>query len=311
MTAGTVGVAIVTYRDRFNLERCLRSVVDTTVGLDVRVTVFDNDSGDGTVAMVREQFPSVRLIESPQNVGLTKGLNRCIGTLDAGYVLALDSDTIVGAGAVEALASFIATRPDLAAVGGRLFYLDGRLQETARGFPSAMNGVFGRHTALARVWPNNPVRRRYLMANRAAATAAFETDWVSAACMMINRRAWQDVGGFDERFFVYWCDADFCFRCRQAGYSVACLPTAKVIHCEQFHPGRKKSPRMIKDFHEGVYRFYRSHYAPSRLSPMGLVARVGLGLRMRMLLAVNATRSGAHPRAMTGSAPIDTGGSIR
>ena len=285
-------IIIISYRDRENLERCIESVISTLGELDANVIVFDNNSQDGTTEMVRSRFPQEELIESRENVGLTRGLNVCFGRSDGEYVLALDSDTIVTDGAIERLLSLISQHPDFAAVGGRLYYLDGSLQESARTFPSIINAFFGRHTLLSRLFPNNPFRKRYLMSELQRESDWFEADWVSAACMMISKKAYQAIDGFDEDFFVYWCDADFCYRARRAGYRVACVPTARITHCEQFRLGLKKSNRMIIDFHRGVYHFYAKNYVCSVLDPMRIVALVGLSIRAGILLAINALRPG-------------------
>jgi len=212
---------------------------------------------------------------------------------------------VVTEGAVARLLAFIRAHAEIGVVGGRLYYPDGALQETARGFPTMVNALFGRRSWLTRLYPRNPFVRHYLMTERKNETEWFETDWVSAACMMIDRRAFEAVGGFDRHFFVYWSDADFCFRVRAAGYRVACMPAARVIHYERYQTGRRKNPRMIVDFHRGVYQFYTRNYAPSRLHPLRLAALLGLGVRAGLLLTVNACRPrhAPAPRAATPPAP--------
>lgn len=300
----TLAVAIVSYRDKDNLAACLDSVIKTAGVPSIKIIVFDNNSKDGTVEMVRSTFPQVTLIESPANVGLTKGLNACIRSARADYILALDSDTIVTNGAIASLTAFMQAHPDMGAVGGRLYYLNGTLQETARTFPTISNAIFGRHTFLGRLFPNHPSRIRYLMAKFQNSEEWFEADYVSAACLLTTKAAWQAIGGFDENFFVYWCDADFCFRIRRAGYKIACVPGARVFHCEQFHPGRKKSHRMIVDFHRGAYRFYTKSYFAWRSHPMRLIAWLGLTARMRWLLMLNACKSGHSLRAEQNSVNV-------
>ena len=127
------------------------------------------------------------------------------------------------------------------------------------------------------------------MSEAEASTQPYEVDTLSAACMMVRRVTIDQVGSLDEIFFVYWCDTDWCFRIKQAGWSIFSLPNFEVIHNENSRHRHRKGRRVrgVIDFHRGVYRYYRKHYIRSVWSPMNIVAIVGLTSRAAILIATD------------------------
>jgi GT2 family glycosyltransferase len=180
--------------------------------------------------------------------------------------------------------------PQAGAAGARLYDPDMTLQPVARSFPHPMNALFGRRSLAARLFPRLPLVRRYLMADAAQSQEPFEVDWNSSAALMVRREVLDRVGAMDPRYFVYWVDADWCFRIRRAGWAVHCVPAAKVVHLENLRTGHRKRPRarMVVDFHMGAYRYYRDNVAKAWWSPMGLLAAAGLFTRAAAILAANA-----------------------
>ena len=122
------------------------------------------------------------------------------------------------------------THPDAGIAGPRLLDPDGTVQGSARRDPSAWTALFGRSAPLTRLFPNNPVSRRELPALSVAGDAPVQVDWLSGACLLVRRAAWEQVGLLDERFFLFWEDADWCLRFRRAGWGVYYVPTASGTH---------------------------------------------------------------------------------
>ena len=114
----------------------------------------------------------------------------------------------------------------------------------------------------------------------------FEVDWVSTAALAISRRAYETAGGLDEDFFVYWVDADWCARTKAADFKIVAVPASHIIHDENLKAkrGARKSSRMIKDFHNGAYLYYRKNHAKGRFNPMAVVAWVGLNSRAQLMI---------------------------
>jgi GT2 family glycosyltransferase len=156
---------------------------------------------------------------------------------------------------------------------------DASVQASARRFPSATTGFAGRSSWLSRVWPTNRWTRRNLLA-REILRGPVDVDWVSGACMMVRRTAFEGVGGMDEQFFLYWEDADLCFRLKQRGWLTTYNPSVAVTHLTGRSSSRARKESLIA-FHRSAFRYFRKHG--------GLIARaaapiVFLALQTRLLL---------------------------
>jgi GT2 family glycosyltransferase len=159
----------------------------------------------------------------------------------------------------------------------RILNPDGSIQGSARGDPDMLTGLFGRTAALRRVLPNLAVSKRNVIAELAGAGASLEVDWVSGACMLARRSALERVKGFDERYFLYWEDADLCRRLRGQGYQIRYVPAATAVH-RVGHSSRGVRSSAIRAFHDSAYLYYSTHVAPSA-SPKRLAAKALLSAR--------------------------------
>lgn len=288
----TLTLIIVNFNGRRVLEECLESIARCLGGADwARTVVVDNASSDGSAAMVRERFAWAEVIEAGGNVGFAAGNNLALRRVRTDYALLLNSDTELRPGAVEALVEFAEGRPDAGSVGARLLYADGTVQGSAKSFPNPMNALFGRQTLLSRLWPTNPITRRYLPALHVAADGPFPVDYVSGAALLIPRRVLETVGVLDERFWMYWEDADWGKRVWAAGLKVYYHPGAVIVHKEGKSSGREPV-RLVWEFHKSVYRYYDKHVLGGPLDPRRPLAAALLGLRAALL----ALRSAALRR---------------
>lgn len=246
-----VSIIIVNWNTCELLQRCLTSIQTHRGDLSVEVIVVDNASSDDSVEMVRREFPWVRLIVSSCNLGYTGGNN--LGAREAGgrYLLILNPDTELVGDALSQMVAYMEAHPHVGVVGPMLRYPDGRLQPSRRHFPTIGSIFFDGVTPGYWQWAprNNRFRREYYMRDgRDAETQA--VDWLVGAALLIRREAWEAVGPFDEQFFMYFDEVDWCRRCHQAGWQVHYLPSALVIHHE------KGASRQVAT--ESVTRIYRS-----------------------------------------------------
>jgi GT2 family glycosyltransferase len=205
------------------------------------------------------------------------------------YLLSLDDGTSVLPGAVDALLDFMDANPAVGAAGARLYDPDMTVQPVARRFPHPLNAVFGRRSIATRLFPNARLVQRYLMSELTDSCQPFAVDWCSSAALIVRRAMIGDVGAMDANYFVYWVDADWCFRMRKAGWNIFCVPQAKVVHLENLRTGHRPRPRsrMVIDFHRGAYRFYHTNYLRAWWTPMGLLSMCALTARAACILAVN------------------------
>ncbi len=292
MTPNTLSALIVTYNGWHYLNTCLRSIEASDHPV-TEIVVVDNGSIDGTAEKLHAAYPGVRLIHNAGNAGFIRAVNQGLAAVTGERILLLDVDTELRRNAIGILSRFLDTHPEVSLVVPRTYDADGQVQETARQFPSAMNGLFGRQSLLTRLFPGNPFSNRYLSRHYLQSAAPFPVEMVSAACILLRRRLVDDVGGLDEgfsRYVGYWSDADWCKRIQATGALAYCVPEAVIIHHEQNKPHRKKNPTRIVEFHTGAHRFYRRHYTFGWLDPRSLAAALLLGLRAALLLGLNALK---------------------
>jgi GT2 family glycosyltransferase len=285
----TVSVIIASFNMREDVERCLGSLRERRHELPIEVIVVENGSTDGSAELIRERFPEVVLIPLERNLEWTRATNIGLRRATGDRLLLLNADTVVEPEALKYLTRFLDSHPEAGVVAGTMLNGDGTVQETAREFPGPLNALFGRHSWLSRVWPNNRISRRYLRRDAAGRQEPYEVGWVSAAAAMCPRAVLDQVGLLDESF-THWVDADWCLRVRHAGWRVYCVPRATIHHFEGYGRGRKR-PRAIVSFHRGAYRLYRKHYVSSAVHPMAILAACGLALRCCWLLLTNSLKT--------------------
>jgi N-acetylglucosaminyl-diphospho-decaprenol L-rhamnosyltransferase len=162
----------------------------------------------------------------------------------------------------------------------RILDPDGAMQGSARGDPDMLTGLFGRTGALRNLLPFLPVARRNVVVEEAVRSGASSVvvDWLSGACLLVRRDAFLAAGGFDERFFMYWEDADLCRRLRGQGHTIRYVPGATAVH-KVGQSSRTAKRSSIRAFHQSAYLYYATHVAPGALNPRRLVARALLGAR--------------------------------
>ena len=282
MSHPDLSVCIVNWNTRRDLEQALTSILNSDPGLSLEVVVLDNGSQDGSAPMVRDRFPSVAVVESRENLGFPRGYNRAAQQADGRHLLMLNPDTVVQEGALQRLVAFLDSHPEAGAAGPRLLNPDGSLQFSCRRFPKPMAAIL-RNTLLGRFAPGNRFTRGYLMADWDH-TNARQVDWVSGAAMCIRREAWEETGGFDEGFFMYAEDIDWCLRAHRAGWQIYYLPEAVIVH--RIGASTDQRPiAMVVEFHRSMARFYRKHYARHWPWAARWLPTVGIWMRAGLVMA--------------------------
>ena len=275
-----VSVVLVNYNAGAELAVALRSIAAEVPGTDWEGIVVDNASSDGSDDIVAEFAPSAKLLRNDRNLGFAKAVNQGIAQTTAPLVLIMNPDCRLAPGAMTSLEAELAAYPECAIVGPRTLNPDGSIQGSARGDPDMLTGLFGRSTFLRRMFPDLSIAKRNVVTADAlpAGVTSLVVDWVSGACMLARRGAMQKVGGFDERYFLYWEDADLCKRLRAVGYHVRYVPGATAIH-RVGHSSQKVRASAIRAFHASAYLYYATHVAPRPLQPARLLARLLLSVR--------------------------------
>jgi GT2 family glycosyltransferase len=288
-SAPTLDIVIVSYRSRELLSACLSSLERFPACVPTTTFVVDNDSRDGTPEAVRAMFPDVLVITNRHNVGFSAANNQAIRAGSGTYVLALNPDTRVTAGALQQLLELMEERQEVGIAGCRLELEDGSLDHAAkRSFPTPVSAL-GHFTGVGR----RANARGALAAYRAPNIESGPVDAVNGAFMFMRRHALEAVGLFDEGYWMYMEDLDLCYRFKQAGWITWYEPTAKVIHIKAGTSGKYRRPKLDYAFHYGMLRFYRTHYARGRNPALNVAVYVGIGLKLLVSLVRTAFRRAA------------------
>jgi GT2 family glycosyltransferase len=279
VTAPVVSAILVNYNGGRELGLALRSIADELAGQRWEAVVVDNASSDGSATLVADFAPRAHLVLNEQNLGFARGVNQGLAATSGPLVLIMNPDCRLVAGAFASLRHGLEQSPSCAVAGPRILDPDGSVQGSARGDPDMFTGLFGRTTLLRRALPDLAVSKRNVVSDAAVGDghASVAVDWLSGACMLGRRDALLRVNGFDERYFLYWEDADLCRRLRAHGYHVRYVPGATAIH-RVGHSSRSVRAAAIRAFHESAYLYYSTHVAPTAY-PKRLLARLLLGIR--------------------------------
>jgi GT2 family glycosyltransferase len=289
---------LVNYNAGDELRAALASIAAEMSGRAWEGYVVDNASVDGSHAIAREFLPEVTLVANRDNVGFGRAVNQALARARAPFVLIMNPDCRLEAGAVVVLQEELRRHAECALVGPRILNPDGSVQGSARGDPDMLTGIFGRSAALRQRLPWLPVSRRNVVDEAAApGSPAVVVDWLSGACVLGRRDALAAIGGFDERYFLYWEDADICRRLRARGAHVRYVPSAVAVH-RVGHSSRTARAASLRAFHDSAYLYYATHVAPGPFNPKRPLARALLAARCWWLLRADAD---AGPAAGTAS----------
>ncbi len=270
-----ISAVLVSYNTRKMTLRSLAAVRADLAGRSADVWLVDNASVDGTAAAVAERFPDVHVVPLDRNVGFGAGNNAALGRATGRYLLLVNTDAFPAPGATAAMAAYLDAHPAVGVVGPKLVNADGSLQPSCWRFPSPARawleatwvaGLFGvDHPAGDyRRWPHDAER---------------SVDWVIGACLMVRRLVVEQVGGFDEAFFMYAEETDWQRRIRDAGWDVVLLPTAVVTHLGGAS-GTADQPGTRRAFFDSQDRYLRKHHGRTGLAAARAASVAGLAARL-------------------------------
>jgi GT2 family glycosyltransferase len=263
-----IAIAIVNYNTREHLQACLASV---QVAGACNVIVVDNASDDGSVEMVRAIYPWVTLCANRTNPGYGAAANQAVASCSTPYILLLNSDTRLQAGALEALNDYLDRHPRAAIVGPHLINPDGSLQASCYPPPTPLS-LFLEESTLGRLIRFVPgLRSHYLRSWSHTHTKL--VPWVLGAALAIRREAFEAVGGFDKSFFMYFEEVDLCYRLRTAGWQVHFAPVTTIKHIGGAST-RQRSSAMARQLYASAAHFYQRHYSRGQLQQLQLVVAV-------------------------------------
>lgn len=222
-------VIVVSYNTRELTLRCLSSLFEATHSTNMHVVVFDNASRDGSVEAIQSLFPQVELIPSTENLGFAKANNIVAAQATTEWLLLLNPDTEVHDGAVDSLLAFSKSRPEAGITGGRTVFPDGSLNVASCWMRITPWSTFCMATGLTAAFRGSALFNPEGMGSWARDSVR-EVDIVVGCFLMIRRALWEELGGFDLKYFMYGEEADLCLRAKANGYRPAITPDAEIMH---------------------------------------------------------------------------------
>ncbi len=229
MSNPEVSIIVISYNTRELTLDCIRSVFDQTKSVSFELIVLDNASSDGSADAIANEFPDIRLIASQDNVGFANGNNLAIEQAMGDFVLLLNPDTVVLDHAIDNIVEFARSNPDAGVWGGRTLFGDRSLNPTSCWHRMTLWSLFCYVAGLSGIFPSSAVFNveGYGGWKR---DSAREIDIVTGCFLLIKRDLWNDLGGFDRRFFMYGEDADLCLRAKNRGARPMITPEATIVH---------------------------------------------------------------------------------
>lgn len=261
----TLSIIIINYNVKQLLQECLNSVSKATNNLEAEVIVVDNASTDGSMSYLKPLFPSIRFICNDTNEGFARANNKALTISNGEYILFLNPDTVIPSDSISKCLSFFDNHPDAGAIGVKMVNGNGEfLKESKRGFPSP-SASFWKLTGITHLFPRSRMFSEYYLGHLDE-NKSHPVDVLSGAFMMVKKQVLDNIGGFDERFFMYAEDIDLSYRISKAGYRNYYYPGTTIVHFKG--SSTKKDIRYVHQFYKAMSQFVKKHYGHGAYSLM-------------------------------------------
>lgn len=283
-----VSIIIVNYNTKKLTLECIQSIYHSNTSYQFEIILVDNNSTDGTVDAIVDEFPNIKVIANQENVGFSKANNQAINHSNGRYILLLNSDTIVKNGTIDTMVQFMDENKEIGASGCKVVLPDGTLDKAChRGFPTP-SASFYYISGLARRFPNNPRFSGYHLSHLNM-DDIHEVDCLVGAFMLVRSETISQVGLLDETFFMYGEDIDWCYRIKEAGWKIYYHPHVEIIHYKGAS-SRKKPFKIVYEFHRAMYLFHRKHYSEKYPFIVNLAVYTGIGLKLSLACLKNVLK---------------------
>lgn len=289
-----LSIVIISYNTKDLTSECVESIKrNVSAKISYEIIVVDNDSKDGSVELLENKFPDILVIASKENLGFAKannvGIKRSVGR----YVLCLNSDTVVYPGVLEYMVSFMDEHKSAGASTCKLEMLNGEIDDAShRGFPTPWNAIT-HFSGLSKVFPHSKLFSGYWQGWKDL-SKIHQIDVLAGAFMLIRREAGDQVDWWDEDYFFYGEDVDFCYQLGQKGWRIYYVPTVKILHYKGASGGIKKASqeittatketkrRVTKARFNAMRIFYKKHYVKKYPKVLTWFVMQGINVRERM-----------------------------
>lgn len=280
--AARLAIVTVTYSPGRTIGDLLDSIPAAT-SRNPEIYISDNGSTDGAIEAALERHPHVRVLWNRENLGYGRAINRAVSQMsdDIDWVLIVNPDSRFAPSSIDTLLDAASSDASAGSAGPLIVSELDEPYPSARAVPTVGLGMF--HGVLAGVWPRNPWSARYRGDDVLARGERTYAGWLSGACVLVRRDAFRQVGGFDDRYFMYFEDVDLGTSLGKAGWRNLYVPDAKVVHIGATTASRYRE-RTLRAHHESAYRYIAKTHPEWWWAPLRGVVRAGLGLRLKLAL---------------------------
>lgn len=282
-----LSVVIVNYNVKHFLRQCLQSVIGSDYKDQLDIWVVDNNSSDGSIDMIRSDCPGINLIANDENLGFSKANNQAIRQLDSDYTLILNPDTLLEEDTLSKCVSYLENNKDVGALGVKMIDGSGNyLPESKRGFPKPLNAIF-KLSGLSRIFSKSSFFNAYYMGHLPDDKIS-DVDVLTGAFMMLRTGLLQEIGGFDEDYFMYGEDIELCYQVKRKNFRIIYFPGSTIVHFKG-ESTQKSSIRYIRNFYGAMHKYARKRNRGSGtfwnlLIPIGILFSAINGVLKNILI---------------------------
>lgn len=285
-----LSICILTLNSVEYIRKCLKSIQQFPPDGGYEILVADNGSNDGTVPMLQDEYPAVKIILNKENLGFTKPNNQMLRQAKGNFLLLLNPDTLLTEDCFNPQLDFLKANPDVGISIPKVLNADGSFQKQSRRGEATPIEVIGYFFRLGKLFPKSKPLNGYLVSWLPEDEVA-EVKAVSGSCMFIRRETWEQVGDFDERFFAYQEDSDYCRRARQKGWKIMYVPISHIIHYGGEGGSKAQPIKSIYQWHRSYFLYYRKHFAKGHFFLFNWFYYLLMAAKLALALLINLFRN--------------------
>ncbi len=254
-----ISFCIVNLNARDVLFNCLKSIPGSIKDLTYEVIIVDNNSSDNSQLMVKTLFRDYQIIQNKKNEGYTKAINKGLVQAKGDYLVVLNPDTILQKESIAKLVNALKNNKNIGIIGPKVINEDGTFQKSCRRGLAKPQAVLSYFFGLSKLFPDNKIFTGYQL-NHLDENKENEVYGVSGSCMVIKKIVINDIGYFDERYFAYQEDSDYCLRAINKGWKVLYFPGVQIIHKGGVGGSNSVPMKAIFEWHKSYYLYYKKHF---------------------------------------------------
>ncbi len=278
-----LSIIIVTYQSEKVIKNCLNSIYQNTQGLNFEVILLDNNSQDQTVAVIKNEFPQVKLVETGENLGFAKAVNRGIKMSQGKAVLLMNPDMVVVGDAITDSLKYLNLDNEAGILGCKFVYPDNRLQPSFGNYPTLKTELLF-STFLYKIFPYGKIIPSHKLKQKKYSYPRI-VDWVSGGFMLIKKAVMQSIGMLDENMFMYVEDVDFCKRANRAGFKIIYYPKAEVIH-HHGHSAKSDFSRSVVNEAKSLLYYFKKYMMNAAILKFLILLRTNLLILKNYILSI-------------------------